>query len=135
MRFIIKIASVFLYVYSLSICWAQTGSFKGQGLAFFNEVRVLLSFISSKFNDNGKIFCLYQNYPNPFNPYTVISYQLMVDGHVSLKVYDLLGREVAVVVEEEMRPGTYEVRLTIYDYRVGYFSISFALVHLWRRKK
>jgi len=54
-------------------------------------------------------FKLEQNYPNPFNPSTVIGYQLPVSGNVSLKVYDILGNEVATLVNEEKQPGTYEV--------------------------
>lgn len=54
-------------------------------------------------------FNLAQNYPNPFNPSTVISYRLPVSGDVTLKVYDLLGREVAELVNEEKPAGTYEV--------------------------
>jgi hypothetical protein len=60
-------------------------------------------------------FRLYQNYPNPFNPSTVISYQLSAVSYVTLKVYDILGREVATLVNEEKPPGEYEVRLTICD--------------------
>lgn len=52
---------------------------------------------------------LAQNYPNPFNPSTVISYRLPGSGDVTLKVYDLLGREVATLVNEEKPSGTYEV--------------------------
>ncbi len=59
---------------------------------------------------NGmKSFSLEQNYPNPFNPSTVISYQLPVIGNVSLRVYDILGSEVATLVNEEQQPGYYEV--------------------------
>jgi hypothetical protein len=54
-------------------------------------------------------FRLLQNYPNPFNPTTVISCQLPVVSHVRLAVYDLLGREVAVLVNERKQPGTYVV--------------------------
>jgi hypothetical protein len=55
-------------------------------------------------------FALPQNYPNPFNPTTVISCQLPVAGHVRLAVYDLLGREVAVLVDERKEAGRYELK-------------------------
>jgi hypothetical protein len=54
-------------------------------------------------------FLLQQNYPNPFNPETVISYQLPVSGNVSLKVFDMLGREVATIVNEVQEAGIYDV--------------------------
>jgi hypothetical protein len=52
---------------------------------------------------------LLQNYPNPFNPTTGIRYQVSGVSNVTLVVYDLLGREVAVLVNERKVPGTYEV--------------------------
>ena len=58
-------------------------------------------------------FSLGQNYPNPFNPNTVISYQLPVNSNVTLKVYDVLGNEIATLVNEEKHPGTYEVEFTL----------------------
>jgi hypothetical protein len=54
-------------------------------------------------------FMLGQNYPNPFNPNTVISYQLPVSGNVELKVYDILGNEVATLVNEYKPAGKYEI--------------------------
>jgi predicted esterase len=54
-------------------------------------------------------FELSQNYPNPFNPSTVISYQLPVSSKVTLKIYDLLGREIATLVNEEQSAGWKEV--------------------------
>jgi hypothetical protein len=56
-----------------------------------------------------KQFALDQNYPNPFNPTTVIRYQLAKSGMVNLKIFDLLGKEVAVLVNEEKAEGTYSV--------------------------
>jgi hypothetical protein len=53
---------------------------------------------------------LNQNYPNPFNPTTAISYQLTANSFVVLKVYDVLGREVATLVNEVKPPGNYTVQ-------------------------
>ncbi|MCJ7553222.1 MAG: T9SS type A sorting domain-containing protein, partial [Ignavibacteriaceae bacterium] len=52
---------------------------------------------------------LSQNYPNPFNPSTKISFELPNSGFVSLKVYDMLGREIAVLVDKEMTSGSHTV--------------------------
>jgi glycosidase len=52
---------------------------------------------------------LRQNYPNPFNPATVIQFTLAGARHTTVKVYDLLGREVAVLVDEMKAPGRYEI--------------------------
>ena len=55
-------------------------------------------------------FILHQNYPNPFNPTTTINYQIPQTEFVILKVYDILGREVAILVNEEKPAGSYEVQ-------------------------
>jgi len=55
-------------------------------------------------------FTLEQNYPNPFNPSTSIAYHIARNSNVTLKVYDVLGREVATLVNGEKSPGTYEVK-------------------------
>ena len=52
---------------------------------------------------------LYQNYPNPFNPSTRIQYAISSTQFVKLEVYDVLGREIASLVNEEKPAGTYEV--------------------------
>ncbi|MCW9096486.1 MAG: T9SS type A sorting domain-containing protein, partial [Ignavibacteriaceae bacterium] len=55
-------------------------------------------------------FSLQQNYPNPFNPGTIITWQLAVSSDVTIKVYDVLGNEVATLVNEEKPAGKYEVK-------------------------
>ncbi len=54
-------------------------------------------------------FELSQNYPNPFNPSTIINYAVKDAGLVSIKVYDILGKEVAILVNETKEAGNYEV--------------------------
>ena len=56
-------------------------------------------------------YSLGQNYPNPFNPTTIISYQIPNDGQVTLKVYDVLGREVKTLVNQYQQVGSYNVTL------------------------
>lgn len=69
---------------------------------------------SVKENNLPNIFRLNQNYPNPFNPSTIISFDLMVDGYVSLKVFDILGREVATLINDEWKTsGRHKVEFNI----------------------
>ena len=76
-----------------------------------SHLKVFLSPVNvDKQIDLPKQFVLNQNYPNPFNPSTVISYQLPVSGDVILKVYDVLGNEVATLVNEEKLAGNFTVR-------------------------
>ena len=80
---------------------------------------------------NPTEFVLEQNYPNPFNPTTSIEYTVPSSEYVTLKVYDILGNEVATIVNEQKQAGTYEVNfnagnlssgLYIYKLQAGKFS-------------
>jgi hypothetical protein len=57
-------------------------------------------------------YVLEQNYPNPFNPSTTINYSIPSAGKVKLTVYNLLGSEVAVLVDEFKEPGNYSVKFS-----------------------
>jgi len=63
-------------------------------------------------------FALYQNYPNPFNPETVIKYQISNSSFVTLKIYDVLGNEIATLVNEYQPTGEYKYELGIRNYEL-----------------
>ena len=67
------------------------------------------------------VFQLEQNYPNPFNPSTKISYSIPQQGNVTLKVYDLLGNEVATFVNEEREAGSYEIEFNAINLSSGIY--------------
>ncbi|NNG27665.1 MAG: T9SS type A sorting domain-containing protein, partial [Ignavibacteriaceae bacterium] len=82
-----------------------------QGLAF-EETGVT----SVEDDENGTIptdFSLKQNYPNPFNPTTIISFSIPQSSNVIIKVFDLLGNEIAKLVNEEKLAGSYEVEFNV----------------------
>lgn len=110
----------------------QMGAFINQVIAFINAniftqeqgqslITIANDIISSLENGNfplyhgnnsenmPKVNALFNNYPNPFNPISKIKYQNAIYGNVTLKVFDITGKEVAVLVNEEKNPGEYEV--------------------------
>ncbi len=68
-----------------------------------------------------KEYKLYQNFPNPFNPQTNINFDIIKNGNVSIVVYDLLGREVETIVNQEMSPGRYKVDFNATNYASGMY--------------
>lgn len=86
---------------------------------YSNEIEVVYNNV---FN-----FSLSQNYPNPFNPSTTISYQLATEGFVSLKVYDVLGKEVTTLVNEIKQSGVHEVNFDASEYTSGIYLYRMTL--------
>ncbi len=75
-------------------------------------LNVKLKSITTGIISNNEIpseFMLYQNYPNPFNPATKIKFALPNSSFAKLVIYDILGRELETIVNEQLKPGTYEV--------------------------
>jgi hypothetical protein len=72
-------------------------------------------------NEVPKEFSLSQNYPNPFNPSTNIKFQIPAGGFILLTVYDILGRKAAVLVNEKLSAGTYEVKWDASNYPSGVY--------------
>lgn len=92
--------------------------------------------ISSEFEVAQK-FDLDQNYPNPFNPSTLITYHIEKQGHATLKVYDLLGKEVAMLVDGFKQAGTYNIRFSISNTRLpsGVYLYTLQAGNIFKSKK
>jgi photosystem II stability/assembly factor-like uncharacterized protein len=98
------------------------GSFK-----YSNQVEVVIG--------SPGTFSLSQNYPNPFNPTTNINYQLKEKGHVNLKVYDVLGKEVANLINETQNAGQYTVTFNGSNLPSGIYIYSLRVNNFMRNKK
>jgi predicted acyl esterase len=75
--------------------------------------------VNSVVNKNGQIpleYNLNQNYPNPFNPVTTINYSIPKNSFVTLKVYDISGKEITTLVKGEITPGFYSIKFNTMDY-------------------
>jgi hypothetical protein len=70
-------------------------------------------------NELPTVFKLYNNYPNPFNPSTTIKYDIPQNAFVQMTIYDILGREVDKLVNQDMQPGRYEVMWDAKNYASG----------------
>jgi len=110
------------------------------GDIYIDGINPFITGISSK--ENNKLpseYSLSQNYPNPFNPTTNIEYTIIKSGLVTIKIYDLLGNEIATLVNQEKSPGKYQAKFDgaklssgVYFYRIetGNFSATKKLVLL-----
>ncbi len=78
---------------------------------------------------------LFDNYPNPFNPTTKLSYQLSGVSHVTLRVYDVLGRELATLVDGDKMPGKYEVEFDGGKLSSGVYFYTLAAGNFLQTKK
>lgn len=72
-------------------------------------------------NNNIPEFKLYNNYPNPFNSTTIIKYSLPKDGNVSIKVFDVTGKEISILVNQFQRAGEYSVRFNANNLSTGVY--------------
>jgi len=110
---------------SLFFVNAQTGWAVGAAGRILKTTTGGITFIRPISNEIPNEFKLYQNYPNPFNPTTKIKFSIPPykggKGDVSLIIYDILSRKVAVLVNEALKPGTYEVDFEGSDYPSGVF--------------
>ncbi len=112
-----------------NIAWA--GTFNGEEDVYYGRISTLVGVEEEKGPGVPSHFSLSQNYPNPFNPSTQIGFSVPQSGFVSLKVYDLLGKEVFTLVDGVIDAGYHQVTLDagklttgVYFYRLtsGTFS-------------
>ncbi|HRB01402.1 MAG TPA: T9SS type A sorting domain-containing protein [Ignavibacteria bacterium] len=98
----------------------QTGNTSYSALTMSISTKTNINVNSNLIPDEFK---LYQNYPNPFNPKTIINYELQVTGEdlVNLKVFDVLGNEVAVLVNEKQNAGSYSVEFDGSNFSSGIY--------------
>jgi len=95
------------------------------GVYYLDDLRVVkTSIVSDVKSDDSEIpteFVLNQNYPNPFNPSTVIKYSLPASGFVTLSVYDILGKQIAVLVNEYQSAGTFSYTFDASQFASGMY--------------
>jgi len=78
-----------------------------------------ISEVKDEIDNNPHNFLLYQNYPNPFNPITTLSFVIGHQSLVSLKIYDVLGREITTLVNEEKLVGEYKLKFDVSRYNLS----------------
>jgi predicted GH43/DUF377 family glycosyl hydrolase len=78
---------------------------------------------------------LFHNYPNPFNPSTIIKYQIPASGLVTLKIYDILGNEVATLVNEEKAAGIYKIKFNASNLASGVYFYRITARNFFSTKK
>jgi hypothetical protein len=106
---------------AIHVVWEEKLGSKFQ--IFYRRGVFLTTDVKENNNELPKGFSLSQNYPNPFNPSTKIKYKLPSTEYVSIKVYDVFGREVATLVNEKKQPGEYEVEWNPDGFASGVYFI------------
>lgn len=102
---------------------------EGTGKVYYTNI---LTGISNNNNNIPDKFSLSQNYPNPFNPTTKIKFNIPPfeggqGGMTTLKVFDILGKEIATLVNDKINPGTYEITFDASNYTSGIYFYSLFL--------
>ena len=81
----------------------------GDGIELVNVIKITQTAVENSNADLPKTFALFANYPNPFNPTTTIKYSVSKESFVTIKVYDIVGKEIATLVSDRKSAGNYSV--------------------------
>ena len=99
----------------------NTGYIVGDSGTVLKTTNGGLTFINNITENLPQSYSLSQNYPNPFNPVTNIGFRVADFGLVKLTIYDILGKEIAIIVNEEKQPGSYNIDWDASNYRSGVY--------------
>ena len=108
------------YVYSIAV--NQTNLFAGlfYGGVWRKPLSEMITDVKGVQNNLLINYSLQQNYPNPFNPFTIIDYSIPKTNLVTIKLYDILGKEILTLVNEEKSAGNYSVQFYGGNFQVEY---------------
>jgi hypothetical protein len=109
--------------------WDETSCLKDIFSLNDGQVKIITGVNNTK-NELPKAYSLSQNYPNPFNPTTNIRYALPVDSKVTIKVYDILGKEIATLLNEINKAGIHEVKWNAGKYASGAYIFRISAISI-----
>ncbi len=109
------------------ICGYAVSS-NGSVIKLVDSILVHLTNSDPGINNLPAEFKLYQNYPNPFNPVTTINYDIPFYSIVNLKVFDMLGKEVAVLVNETKNSGNYSAAFDAANLASGMYFCKLSVI-------
>jgi photosystem II stability/assembly factor-like uncharacterized protein len=131
-----NLQDIFPYIFDIQMINPNTGYIVGwNGLILKTTNGGNPIGIESSSNEIPSIFSLYQNYPNPFNPTTRIKFDIPQTSFTKLVVYDLLGREIKILVNEELKSGTYEAEWDASDFSSGIYFYKLSTNEFVETKK
>jgi hypothetical protein len=114
----------------------EVGTFSSPGLRYVLDFTATTDpSVSVNENELLNTYYLFQNYPNPFNPSTRIDYNVGEPGLVQLKIYNVLGVEVATLVDEYKNAGNYSVDFSATDYSSGVYFYSLSVNNFTQTRK
>jgi photosystem II stability/assembly factor-like uncharacterized protein len=106
---------------------AFTGFIVGDGGVILRTFNFGLTGLNMISNTVPSEYSLHQNYPNPFNPVTKIKFKIPYAGFINLKIFDILGRELSTLINQQLNPGTYEMNWNASEHPSGVYYYRIAI--------